>query len=76
MHVIRLTDQYWIGLGCDLVIEQALMRSFKTAGGPTLGNGMYNHQRALWTTFVPASSAYSDVMKIFAGQRLVTSEQH
>ena len=28
-HVIRRTDQYWAGLGSDLVIEQTLLRSLK-----------------------------------------------
>jgi len=76
LHVIRRSDQYWAGLGCDLVIEQALMRSLKTAGGLTRGSGMSDHQRALWTMSVPVSSTYSEAMQNFTGQSFVTSEQH
>ena len=32
-HVIRRSNQYWAGLGCDLVIEQSLMQSIKSIGG-------------------------------------------
>ncbi|CAB3998646.1 Hypothetical predicted protein [Paramuricea clavata] len=47
LHVIRRSDQYWAGLGCNLVIEQALIRSLKIAGGLTRGSGMSEHQRVL-----------------------------
>ena len=39
-HVIRCSDQFWAGLGCDLVIEQILMRPLKGTGGLTHGSGM------------------------------------
>ena len=45
-HVIRHTNQYWAGLASDLVIEQTLTRSLKSAGGLTCGSGMIEHQRA------------------------------
>ena len=48
-HVIRRTNQYWAGLGSDLVIEQTLMRSLKSTDGLTRGSGMTEHQRARWT---------------------------
>ena len=64
LHVIRRTDQYWAGLGCDLVIEIALMRSLKTVGGFTQGSRMSDHQRALWTMSVPVSSMYSEAIQI------------
>ncbi|CAB3992866.1 Hypothetical predicted protein [Paramuricea clavata] len=77
LHVIRRSDQmYWAGLGCDLVIEQTLMRSLKIAGGLTRGSEMSEHQRVLWTMSAPVSSAYSDKMQSFTDQSLVTSEQH
>ena len=76
LHVIRCTDQYWAGMGCDLVIEQALMRSLKTAGGLTRGSGMSEHQRALWTMSVPITSFYSEAMQEFTCQNFATSEQH
>ena len=40
LHVIRKSHKFWGGLGADLVIEQTLMRSLKTAGGLTRGGGM------------------------------------
>ena len=73
LHVFRHTDQYWAGLGCGLVIKQALMRSLKTTGGLTRGSGMSNHQRALWTMSVPVSSTYSEAMQNFTGQRATGS---
>ena len=48
-HVIRRTNQYWAGLGSDLVIEQTFMRSLKSTGGLTHGSGMTEHQNACWT---------------------------
>ena len=48
-HVIGRTNQYWAGLGSDLVIEQTLMRSLKSTGGLTHGSGMTERQRACWT---------------------------
>ena len=43
-HVIRHTNQYWAGLGSDLVIK-TLMRSLKSTGGLTHGSGMTEHQK-------------------------------
>ena len=37
-HVFQRSDRYWAGLSQDLVIEQVLMRSLKTSGGPYTGN--------------------------------------
>lgn len=34
-HVICHTDKFWAAFGCDLVIEQMLMRSLKSTGGLT-----------------------------------------
>ena len=43
-HVIRRTNQYWAGLGSDLVIEQTFMRFSKSTGGLTQGSDMTEHQ--------------------------------
>ena len=75
-HVIRRSNQYWAGLGCDLVIEQTLMRSLKTAGGLMRGSSMSEHQRVLWTMSAPVASEYSDMMQDSTHQNLVTNEQH
>ena len=39
-HEVRRSQQYWVGLWYDLVIEQTLMRSVKSTGGLTRGRGM------------------------------------
>ena len=48
-HVKKRTNQYWAGLGSDLVTEQTLMRSLKSRGRLTHGSGITEHQRARWT---------------------------
>ena len=75
-HVIRRTNQYWAGLGSDLVIEQTLMRSLKSTGGLTRGSGMTEHQRAVWTMSAPISSTYNLAMQDFNNTMYTTSEQH
>ena len=75
-HVIRRSDKFWAGLGCDLVIEQTLMRSLKSTGGLTPGSGMTEHQRAIWTMSSPVSSSYNCAMQAFWEMRYRTSEQH
>ena len=42
-HVVRRSDKFRSGLGCDLTIKQTLMRSLKTSGGLTRGSGMSEH---------------------------------
>lgn len=76
LHVVRRTNQYWTGLGSDLVIEQTLMRSLKTAGGLTHGSGMTEEQRTLWTLSRPVTSAYNEAMQEFMNRTYSTSEQH
>ena len=67
LHVIRRSDKFWGGLGADLVIEQTLMRSLKTAGGLTRGGGMEEIQRGRWTLSLPLVSEYSQYMKEVTG---------
>ena len=47
-HIIKRTDNFWAGLWPDLVIEQVLMRSFKSRGGFTRGRVMSPSVCALW----------------------------
>ena len=54
--VIHRTDQFWAGLGCDLVIEQTLMRSLMSNGGLLRGGGMTKQQRASWPLSSPVCS--------------------
>ena len=75
-HVIRRSNNYWAGLGCDLVIEQTLMRSLKSTGGLTRGSGMSEVQRTVWALSSPVSSAYNYAMQDFSQALYSTSEQH
>ena len=75
-HMIRRSDQYWAGLGSDLVIEQTLMRTLKSTGGLTRGSGMSEHQRAVWTMSAPVPSAYNYAMQEFCETVHTTSYQH
>ena len=34
------SDRFWVGLSSNLVLEQTLMRSVKTTGGPTRDRGI------------------------------------
>ena len=38
-HTVRHSDRYSAGLWSDLIIEQVLMSSLKSRGGPTTGRG-------------------------------------
>ncbi|KAI3379074.1 hypothetical protein SNEBB_002215 [Seison nebaliae] len=76
LHVTRRSNQYWAGLGTDLVIEQTLMRSLKSQGGLTRGSGMSEHQRAVWTMSATVSSAYNLAMEELTAKSYTTSEQH
>ena len=51
---MRRSERYWAELSTDLVIEQALMRSIKSAGGLTRGKGMDEQQRHVWLLSIPA----------------------
>ena len=75
-HVIRRSDKFWAGLGCDLVIEQTLMRSLKSTGGLTRGTGMSEEQRALWVLSSPVCSEYNHAMEDFNKRSFSTSAQH
>jgi len=75
-HVVRRSDQFWAGLGSDLVIEQTLMRSLKSTGGLTRGSGMTEEQRALWTLSSPVCSEYNVAMQEFNDCTYTSSEQH
>ena len=75
-HVIKHTNQYWAGLGSDLVIEQTLMRSLKSTSALIRGSGMTEHQRARWTMCAPISAAYNYAVKDFTNAVITRSEKH
>ena len=62
LHVICRSDRCWYGLSPDLVIEQCLMRSLKTAGGLTRGRECSETQRLLWVLSMPACAAINSSM--------------
>lgn len=47
MHSVR-SERYWAGLSTDLVIEQVMMKSIKSSGGLTHGQGMSESVRLIW----------------------------
>ncbi|KAJ8890708.1 hypothetical protein PR048_010217 [Dryococelus australis] len=75
-HVVHRSDRPWSGLGCDLVIEQVLMRSIKTNGGLTRGSGLSESVRAQWVLSMPACCEYSVAMQTLTQTAYTTSEQH
>ena len=75
-HVLRRSNQYWAGIGADLVIEQTLMRSLKSQRGLTRGSGMSDNQRTIWTMSSTVSSAYKLAMQELTANSYTTSEQH
>ena len=57
--VVRRSERLWAGIGCDLTIEQVLMRSIKTNGGLTRGTGFSEIQRATWLLSKPVVTTYN-----------------
>ena len=75
-HVIRRSDRYWAGISSDLTIEQVLMRSLKTNGGLTRGEGFAESQRAIWVLAMPAMAEINSSMQEFTNVDYYTNEQH
>ena len=76
LHVIRRFDRSWSGHSADLVTEQELMRSLKTAGGLTRASGMTKENRALWILSHPLCSQVSGKMELVTKTLYKSSEQH
>ena len=57
--VIRRSDRNWAGLAPDVVIEQVLMRSFKSNDGLTRGTGFKETQRPIWLLSMCISSIFN-----------------
>ena len=69
-------DRFWAGLSKDLVIEQVLMRSLKTAGGMTHGKRMAELQRTVWLLSTPACAEVNRAMQEVTQVTYETIEQH
>ena len=74
--VLRRTDKHWGGLSPDLVIEQVLMRSLKTAGGLTHGRGMAEQQRLTWSMSRPICAEVNACLQSLTSTAYVGSDQH
>ena len=75
-HVVRMRNKCWARRSSDLVIEQTLMRSVKSAGGLTRGSGMTEDMQNLWTLSTPVTSEYNIAMQDFTNLTYTTSMQH
>jgi len=76
LHVIRRSNQLWAGLSSDLVIEQVLIRSLKTSGSLTRGQGITEKQLLLWLFSWPACAEVNQAMQEFTGVNYNTGEQN
>lgn len=74
MHTIRLSDRFWAGLSCDLVIEQTLMRSIKSRGGLTHGRGVQDTLRSVWLKTMAECAKIRMSMSHFLGFDRVNDE--
>jgi hypothetical protein len=66
-HVVHRSDRLWAGLSMDLAIEQVLMRSVKSTGGSTRGQGMGEAQRTQWLLVMPVCAEYNNDMQYATG---------
>ena len=73
---IRRKDQFWGGNFTDQVIEQNLMRLFKTSGGMTRGRGITDSTLTKWVHAFPFCLPVCDDLEKFSNQLSVSSEQH
>ena len=76
LHVIRGSNRYWGGLSTDLVIEQVLMRSVKSQGGLTRGQGMSESQWLVRLLSMPSCAQVNIPMQTLTGVHYETSYQH
>ena len=76
LHAVRRSDRYWAGLWSDLLIEQNLMQSIKTRGGPTRGRDMSEDVRHLWVLSLSASASIHQAMTDITGFTVKSSVHH
>ena len=70
LSVVRRSNRYWAGLRPDLVIEQVMMRSIKSRGGLTRGNGFSGFSffsvRTTWIYSMHAATSYHHMLSSLA----------
>ena len=74
--MIQRSSHLWAGLLSDLVIKQVLMRSLKTSGGLTRGQGMIDNQCLLWLLSRPACVEVNQAMQELTRVNYNTGEQN
>lgn len=72
---IRRSDKFWSGIWADMTIEQTLMRSMKSAGGLTRGQGITDSVLTKWILAMPILLDIKDKIEEFCHIAFVTSEQ-
>ena len=62
---VRCSNRYWSGTWSDMIIEQYLMKGFKSSGGLTHGRGITESTLAQWIKAMPASTQACDAVEKF-----------
>ena len=75
-HAVKRSNNSWVGLWSDLVIEQTLMRSVKSSGGLTRGRGINESVQHMWVLILNYSASMHDAMTKLAGIVTKSSEQY
>ena len=73
-HTVHQSDRPWTGVWMS--IEQILMRSLKSRGGLTRGQGFTESVRLTWVYTMHVCAAVHNAMTQFTGLDHQTSEQH
>jgi hypothetical protein len=75
-YTIRRKNIFFAGNSSDLVIEQDLMRLFKTSGGLTRGRGITDNTISWFVDILPKYIPISQFLENFTGVHSGSSEQH
>ena len=75
-HTVQRTTRNWTSVWTDLAIEQTLMRSIKSRGGPTGGRGMTESVRHSWVLSLNHVAMIHEAMIQLTGAASRSSEQH
>lgn len=73
---VRRSNKLWCGTWSDMIIEQSLMKTMKTAGGLTHGRGVSEGVISRWTQGMTSLQHICDEIEDFCGVQFTSSEQH
>lgn len=76
MHVIRWSNKFLAGLGCDHVTEKTTVRSLQTFASLTNWSKITEPQRSLWTMSDTIMFEYSIARQEFSDLTHITSKQY